>query len=58
MAKYKEKKIAEKEELIETICPMCRFTKIISFPKEKLPICPKCGSKMAIKELLDEGKSY
>jgi len=45
-------------KLIEIVCPKCRFTKIIHFPKEKLPICPKCGTKMAIKELLDEGKSY
>ncbi len=45
-------------ELIEIICPKCRLTKIIHFPKESMPLCPKCGAEMAIKELLTEGKSY
>ena len=45
-------------ELIEIICPKCRLTKIIHFPKESLPLCPKCGTRMMIRELLNEGKSY
>ncbi len=45
-------------ELIEIICPKCRFTKIIHFPTATLSSCPKCGTGMMIRELLNEGKSY
>lgn len=45
-------------EPVETVCPKCRRTQIIYLPDEEMPVCPKCGVRMVIKELLDEGKSY
>ncbi len=54
----KGKSSKQTDELIEIVCPKCRVTKIIHFPREGLPLCPKCGIEMAIKELLTEGKSY
>ena len=32
-------------------------TEIIYIPIEEMPRCPDCGTRMVIKELLDEGKS-
>ncbi len=47
-----------KKEPVEIICPKCRYTEIIYFPVDDLPLCPKCKIPMIISELLDEGKSY
>jgi len=47
-----------KKEPVEVICPKCRYTKIIYFPVDNLPLCPRCNIRMSISELLDEGKSY
>ncbi len=38
-------------------CPDCRYTEIVYIPAEEIPPCPRCGTPMFIKELLDEGKS-
>ena len=47
-----------RRKAVEVICPRCRYTEIIYFPVEDLPLCPKCKIRMSISELLDEGKSY
>ena len=47
-----------KKEPIQVVCPKCRFTQIVDLPMEDLPLCPECGIRMSIQELLDEGKSY
>ncbi len=47
-----------KKEPVEVICPRCRYTEIVYFPVEDLPVCPHCNIRMSISELLDEGKSY
>lgn len=48
----------ETSEAIEIECPRCKETMILYLPREEIPKCPKCGTRMVIKELLDEGKSY
>ena len=48
----------EESEAVEVQCPRCKDTMIVYLPKEPIPQCPKCGARMVIKELLDEGKSY
>jgi len=48
----------EESEAVEVQCPRCKDTMIVYLPKEPIPQCPKCGTRMVIKELLDEGKSY
>jgi hypothetical protein len=48
----------EKKEAIEVFCPICKRTEIIYIPNEDIPNCPDCKIKMAIRELLTEGKSY
>jgi len=48
----------DKSEAIHVKCPVCDHTEIIYIPKEEIPKCPKCGLRMTICELLDEGKSY
>ena len=30
----------------------------VYLPLDDLPLCPECGTRMVIQELLDEGKSY
>jgi len=47
-----------KKGAVEVICPRCRYTEIIYFPVNDLPLCPECKIRMSINELLDEGKSY
>ena len=47
-----------KREPIQVICLKCRFTQIVYLPLDDLPLCPECGTRMVIQELLDEGKSY
>lgn len=47
----------DKAEPVQIQCPQCRHTEIIYIPIEELPRCPRCGSQMMIRELLDEGKS-
>ena len=47
-----------KNEPAEIICPRCRYTKIIYLPADDFPLCPRCGTRMSLSELLDEGKSY
>ncbi|MFZ7125393.1 MAG: hypothetical protein ACOWWM_04465 [Desulfobacterales bacterium] len=48
----------KRNEPVEVVCPKCRHTEIVYIPREELPKCPKCGSQMVIREILDEGKSY
>ena len=48
----------EESEAVEIECPKCKDTMIVYLPKETVPKCPRCGTQMVIKELLDEGKSY
>ena len=47
----------EKAEPVQVECPKCRHAEIIYIPIEEMPRCPKCGIRMVIRELLDEGKS-
>ena len=47
----------DKVEPVQVECPKCRHTEIIYIPIEEMPLCPKCGIRMVIRELLDEGKS-
>ena len=47
-----------KKEPIQVVCLKCRYTQIVYFPLDDLPLCPECGTRMVIQELLDEGKSY
>jgi ssDNA-binding Zn-finger/Zn-ribbon topoisomerase 1 len=48
----------DKAEPVQIACPKCRYTSaIIYIPIEEMPRCPKCGIRMVIRELLDEGKS-
>jgi ribosomal protein S27E len=47
----------DKAEPVQVECPTCRRTEIIYIPIEEMPRCPKCGIRMVIRELLDEGKS-
>lgn len=47
----------DKVEPVQIECPQCRHTEIIYIPIEEMPRCPKCGIRMVIRELLDEGKS-
>lgn len=47
-----------KMEPVEVKCPRCRYTEIIYLPRQEIPSCPECGTRMFISELLDEGKSY
>jgi ribosomal protein S27E len=44
-------------EAVEIVCPNCKHTQIIYLPQETMPKCPKCGTRMVIRELLKEGKS-
>jgi len=44
-------------EPVEVKCPKCGRTEIIYLPNEEIPVCEKCGKRMIISELLDEGKS-
>ena len=49
----------EQETLpIEIICPKCKHTEIIYLQKEDMPKCSKCNTRMGIREVLREGKSY
>jgi predicted RNA-binding Zn-ribbon protein involved in translation (DUF1610 family) len=50
--------IMSKDQTVEIKCPGCGYTKIVSVPKESIPVCPKCKKQMLIKEILREGKSY
>jgi ribosomal protein S27E len=50
--------MTESGEAVEIICPNCKHTQIIYVPQEEMPDCPKCGTRMMIRELLKEGKSY
>ena len=47
-----------KKEPIQVVCLKCRYTQIVYLPLDDLPLCPECGTRMVIQELLDEGKSY
>lgn len=48
-----------RKQAVEVICPKCKHTEIIYMPKEELPECSECGkSRMVIREILSEGKSY
>lgn len=47
----------DKAEPVQIQCPQCRHTSIIYIPIEEMPRCPKCGTPMVIRELLDKGKS-
>ena len=47
----------DKAEPVQVACPKCRYYAIIYIPIEEMPRCPKCGIRMVIRELLDEGKS-
>ncbi len=47
----------DKAEPVQVECLQCRRTEIIYIPIEEMPRCPKCGTRMVIRELLDEGKS-
>jgi len=44
-------------EPVEVKCPKCGRTEIVYLPDEEIPVCEKCGIRMTISELLDEGKS-
>lgn len=46
----------KKREALEVKCPKCGRSQIIYIPDEDIPKCPDDGTKMVIKELLDEGK--
>ncbi len=41
---------------VEVICPKCRQTQIVYFPKETMPVCQQCRVDMVLKEILTEGK--
>lgn len=45
-----------RQEAVEVVCPKCRETQIVYFPKESMPICPHCKIEMVVKEVLTEGK--
>lgn len=45
-----------RQEAVEVVCPKCRETQIVYFPKEAMPICPYCKVEMVVKEVLTEGK--
>ncbi len=47
-----------KNDMVELLCPKCRYTEIINIGKESIEKCPVCGNRMVIKEILKEGKSY
>ncbi len=58
----KKENVGKKEKKViltlEVECPKCGYTEIIYAPQEEIPLCPKCSTQMAIKEILTEGKSY
>ncbi len=45
-----------RQEAVEVVCPKCRETQIVYFPKEAMPTCPYCKVEMVVKEVLTEGK--
>jgi ssDNA-binding Zn-finger/Zn-ribbon topoisomerase 1 len=47
-----------KKNIVELVCPKCRYVEIIDINKEDIKKCPKCGTGMLINEILKEGKSY
>lgn len=52
----KNKVNSERQEAVEVICPKCRETRIVYFPRESMPTCPVCKIEMIVKEVLTEGK--
>jgi ribosomal protein S27E len=54
----REGAMGQKKEAIEVVCPKCQHTEIIFLQAEDMPRCPVCNSRMMIRELLKEGKSY
>ncbi len=52
----KKKAREVRQEAVEVVCPKCRETCIVYFPKESMPTCPYCKVEMIIKEVLTEGK--
>ena len=53
----KNKVKQERQEAVEVICPKCRDTRIVYFPKESMPTCPVCKVEMIVKEVLTEGNT-
>lgn len=45
-----------KRVAVEVHCPVHKISRVIYQPDEEMPVCPKCGKKMIIKEVLTEGK--
>lgn len=50
------RKAKEEQHAVEVVCPKCRQTQIVYFPKEPMPVCQKCRVEMVLKEILTEGK--
>lgn len=46
----------ERQNAVEVVCPKCRQTQIVYFPKETMPVCQHCRIEMVFKEILTEGK--
>lgn len=46
----------QRQEAVEVVCPKCRQTQIVYFPKENMPVCQHCRVEMVLKEILTEGK--
>jgi len=44
-------------QMIEISCPKCKRTQIIDLMKEDMPKCDTCAIRMAVKEVLREGKA-
>lgn len=52
----KSKVKGQRQEAVEVVCPKCRQTQIVYFPKENMPVCQHCRIEMVLKEILTEGK--
>ncbi len=47
-----------RKKAVEIVCPKCNRTEIVYIPDEDMPKCSECNTRMVIREILTEGKSY
>jgi hypothetical protein len=47
-----------KPAYFEVICPKCRYTQIVDVQNVQIPRRHQCDTRMVLRELLKEGKSY
>ena len=47
-----------KPAYFDVICPECRYTEIVDIQNEQIPRRHHCGTRMVLRELLKEGRSF